>query len=193
MIGGLVLAAGAGSRFGGAKQLAELDGSPLLEWPLRAVAASPVERTVLVLGSDAGAIAARLDLHGAQVAVCERWEEGLSASLATGLGALADAEAVVIALGDQPRLAPEAIERVIAARAPGIHAVRATYAGAPGHPVLLERELFERARGLDGDRGARELLEGATTLELPCDDLGGGADVDTREELEKLRAGGASR
>ncbi len=97
---------------------------------------------------------------------------------------------MVVTLGDQPRMSPDAIRRVVAARGKGVAAVRATYGGKPGHPVLLERDLFERLRDVTGDHGARNLLLSVNTREVPCDDLGGGEDVDTRAELDALRAGG---
>jgi nicotine blue oxidoreductase len=188
MIGGLVLAAGAGTRFGRPKQLAELDGRPLLEHAIKALSESAVGRVVVVLGASATEVAGRIDPQGADLIVCERWDEGQSASLACGLAKLSDCEAVVITLGDQPRLSTEAIGRVIGARADGIDAVRATYAGAPGHPVLLERRLFDRMRDVTGDLGARNLLLSVPTREVPCDDLGGGEDVDTPAQLDALRA-----
>jgi molybdenum cofactor cytidylyltransferase len=189
LIGGLVLAAGAATRFGRAKQLAELDGVPMLEHSLRTITAAPVGRVVVVLGSSADEIARGVDLHGADPIVCARWEEGQSASLACGLAELAECEAVVVTLGDQPRVSPDAIRRVIAARN-GALAVRATYHGHPGHPVLLERALFEALRDVSGDKGARNLLMSVPVLDIPCDDLGGGEDVDTPAELDALRAGG---
>jgi molybdenum cofactor cytidylyltransferase len=190
VIGGLVLAAGAGTRFGSPKQLAELEGRPLLEHSIRVMMATPVGRVVVVLGSGAEEVIDAVDMHGAEAVVCERWEEGQSASLATGLAELADCEAVVVTLGDQPRLSPDAIRRVIAARVPCAAAVRATYDGEPGHPVLLERVLFERMRDVTGDHGARNLLISMQTREVPCEDLGGGQDVDTPAQLDALRAGG---
>jgi CTP:molybdopterin cytidylyltransferase MocA len=189
LIGGLVLAAGAATRFGAPKQLAELDGVPLLEHSLRTMTSAPVGRVVVVLGSGADEIVAAVDLHGAEPIVCARWGEGQAASLACGLAELAGCEAVVVTLGDQPRVSPDAIRRVIAARN-GSSAVRATYGGDPGHPVLLERALFEQLRNVTGDKGARNLLMSAKVLDVPCDDLGGGEDVDTPAELDALRAGG---
>ncbi len=186
MIGGLVLAAGAGTRFGAPKQLAELDGRPMLEHALRAMAAAPVDRVVVVLGSHADEIIAAVDLHGADPLVCPRWEKGQAASLACGLAELAEADAVVVTLGDQPRMTPEAIRRVIGRRNAAA-AVRATYGGEPGHPVLLESQLFDRLRDVTGDLGARNLLMSVQVLDVPCDDLGGGEDVDTPTELEALR------
>ncbi len=190
MIGGLILAAGKGSRFGGHKQLAELDGRPLLEHAILAMTASPVGRVVVVLGAGAESVIARVDFHGAEPILCERWEEGQSASLACGLAELPDCEAVVVTLGDLPHLSTNAIRRVVAARGEGIEAVRATYSGEPGHPVLLERELIERLRDVTGDHGARNLLLSVSPGEVPCDDLGGGEDVDTPAQLDALRAGG---
>jgi CTP:molybdopterin cytidylyltransferase MocA len=187
VIGGLVLAAGAGTRFGRPKQLVQLDGRPLLEHAIEAVTAAPVDRVVVVLGSSAAEVIARVDPQGADFRVCERWDEGQSASLACGLAALADCDAVAITLGDQPRMSPEAIGRVIAARAEGVDAVRATYSGEPGHPVLLEHRLFDRMRDVTGDHGARNLLLSVPTREVACDDLGGGEDVDTPAQLDALR------
>jgi CTP:molybdopterin cytidylyltransferase MocA len=188
-IGGLVLAAGASTRFGAQKQLAELDGVPLLEHSLRTMRSVPMGRVVVVLGSAADEIASTVNLHGVDPIVCARWEEGQSASLACGLAELADCEAVVVTLGDQPRVSPDAIRRVIAGRNRA-SAVRATYNGNPSHPVLLERDLFEQLRDVTGDKGARNLLLSVTVRDIPCDDLGGGEDVDTRAELDALRAGG---
>jgi molybdenum cofactor cytidylyltransferase len=190
VICGLVLAAGAATRFGSAKQLADLDGRPLLEHSILAMIASPVGRVVVVLGSGAEEILQRVDLHGADAVVCDRWEEGQSASLASGLAELSGCEAVVVTLGDQPYVSPDSIRRVIVARGDGAAAVRATYSGEPGHPVLLERRLFERMRDVSGDHGARNLLISVQTREVPCEDLGGGQDVDTPAQLDALRAGG---
>jgi molybdenum cofactor cytidylyltransferase len=187
VIGGLVLAAGEGRRFSGPKMLAELDGRPLLEHVLTAMAAAPLDRLVCVLGAQAEEVRRGVDLERAEVVVCEDWAEGQAASLRAGVDALADAEAVVIALGDQPLLSPAAVERVLDARGQGALAVRATYGGIPSHPTLVERPLFVRLLELQGDAGARDLLAGAQTLEVPCDGLGSAHDVDTQADLAALR------
>jgi CTP:molybdopterin cytidylyltransferase MocA len=179
-IGGLVLAAGEGRRFGGTKQLASFRGRPLLEHALEAMAA--VSPRVVVLGHAAEEIRAAVDLHGATVVVCEDWASGQAASLRAGLDALASCDGVVVVLGDQPGITPEAIEAVALA-AGDEDAVRAVYDGRPGHPVLLRRALIERAGELHGDVGFRDLLEGATVRELELGGLADPADIDTREEL----------
>jgi CTP:molybdopterin cytidylyltransferase MocA len=192
-VGGLILAAGESRRFGSPKQLALLDGRPLLEHALSAMAAAKsVERTVVVLGSHASEIVAGVRLDGALAVICDDWNEGQAASLRAGVEALADlAAAIVVTLGDQPLIDPRAIDRVVAARGGGAAAVRAGYLGRPGHPVVFERELFEPARRLRGDEGARGLLATVDVRVVACDGLGSDADVDTPDQLV-LSAGGSS-
>jgi molybdenum cofactor cytidylyltransferase len=187
LIGGVVLAAGEGRRFGGAKMLADLDGRPLLEHVVAAMAAAPLDRVVCVLGAGADDVRRGVDLESAEVVVCKEWAEGQAASLRAGVEALADAEAIVIALGDQPLLSPAAVERVLAARGEGALAVRATYGGVSSPPTLVERPLFGRLLELRGDAGARDLLASAPTRDVPCDGFGSARDVDTPEDLAALR------
>jgi molybdenum cofactor cytidylyltransferase len=180
--GALVLAAGEGRRFGGTKQLADLDGRPLLEHALAAVTA--VSPRVVVLGHAADEIRAAVDLHGAEPVLCEDWHEGQSASLRRGLAALPGVDAVLVVLGDQPGITAAAIDAVLAA-AGDEGAVRATYDGVPSHPVLLRRALLDRAGELRGDSGFRDLLRHARVREVEVGHLADPADIDTREELAR--------
>jgi molybdenum cofactor cytidylyltransferase/nicotine blue oxidoreductase len=181
-VAALVLAAGEGRRFGGTKQLAELEGRPLLEHALAAV--TGVEPRVVVLGHAADEIRAAVDLQGAEPVVCERWHEGQSASLRRGLEALAGADAVLVVLGDQPGITAAAVDAVVGAGGDE-DAVRATYDGVPSHPVLLRRALLGRAGELRGDSGFRDLLEGARVRAVEVGHLADPADIDTREELAR--------
>ena len=168
-LGGIVLAAGEGARFGGPKQLAPLDGRPLLEHAVRALTEA-CDRVVVVLGARAEEIRAGVDLHGAESVVCGDWAAGPFASLRRGLDALGDEhDAVVVALGDQPSLSRERIEAVLALDVP---IARAGDGGAPSHPVVIRR-------GADLDHDA---LRHAPRVEL-----GPLADVDTQEQLAALR------
>jgi molybdenum cofactor cytidylyltransferase len=184
---GLVLAAGAGTRFGEeVKQLAPFRGRPLVTWPIAALREGGVEDVVVVLGAHADAVAAAVD---ADTVVVEDWPDGLSASLRAGVAAAAErgAEAVMVVLGDQPLLSPAAIAKVLSARDPDTSiAIRATYDGRPGHPTLIESTMFPAITELHGDTGARDLLRGATfTI---CDTLGSPADADTPDALARLAA-----
>ena len=181
-IGGLILAAGEGRRFGGTKQLAELEGRPLLEHALEAM--TGVTPRVVVLGHAADKVRRGVNMHGASVVVCHEWDEGQSASLRAGLAALRQCEAVVVVLGDQPGITAEAVAAIVDA-AGDEDAVRALYDGVPGHPVLLRRPLLARADELRGDTGFRELLESATVREVEIGGLADPADIDTREELAR--------
>jgi CTP:molybdopterin cytidylyltransferase MocA len=132
-----------------------------------------VEEVVVVVG------AYELETN-ARVVRCPDWERGPGASLRCGLEAL-DAEAAVVVLADGPDLAPEAVERVIAAwREHGEPVVAATYDGERSHPVLLARSAWETVP----DEGAR----GLPALLVPCDDLGAPGDVDRADQLpERFR------
>jgi molybdenum cofactor cytidylyltransferase len=190
-VAGVVLAAGAGTRFGGAKQLADLDGRPLLQHAVDVACAAPeLDRVVVVLGARAGDVRGALAPGRAEVVVCDGWEEGLAASLRCGVDAVAGASWVVVTLGDEPALPVEAIALVVEAAlaAPAeVAAVRATWNGRPGHPVALRGDTAARTRDVRGDVGARAVLEGLPVLEVECGDLGAPIDVDTRADLEAVR------
>jgi molybdenum cofactor cytidylyltransferase len=191
VIAAVVLAAGSGSRFGAsAKQLAELDGIPLLEHALRAVEAVPaIGRIVVVLGARAQEIRAGVDFGTAEVVVCVDWADGQAASLRCGIAAVADAEAAVLTLGDMPRITPQVIARFadLAAEHGAQARARAVYDGVPGHPVVLGREYFPQIAALEGDVGARAVLKAIGAHAIECSQLCSPADVDTPEALEQLR------
>lgn len=183
MTAGLVLAAGAGTRFGPeGKLLSKLDGRPVLEWSVAALCGvAELTRVVVVLGFRAEDILARVALGRAEPVRCEDWADGQSASLRCGLVALDGAERVIVTLGDQPRLTPRVISLFLDEAA----GTRAVYAGRPGHPVLLGPEQVAAAMSVDGDVGARDLLRGGPVIEVGH--ICSGRDVDTLEDLEALR------
>ena len=147
-------------------------------------AAEQIDHTVVVLGAHADAVLAAVERHGAVPVICEGWEAGQAASLRAGVAALdGSVEAIVVTLGDQPAIDARAIDRVAQARDGTSVAVRASYAGRVGHPVLLERSLFERVEALRGDQGARGLFAGAPVRIVSCDGLGRDTDIDTVEQL----------
>ncbi len=174
MISAVILAAGASTRFGSPKQRLLLE--PVLE---RVRAARSLGEIVVVLGAHEVETDAR-------VVQCADWEVGPGASLRCGLAALSpEAEAAVVLLGDGPELAPEAIDRVVAAWH-GDPVLAASYAGVRGHPVLIARSAWVSVP----DEGARALEPRL----VPCDDLGYPGDVDTADDLpEGLRHGEGER
>ena len=178
---GLLLAAGAGERFGGPKALArDADGT---SWLLRSVQAlRPCAEIVVVLGAGAEQAAALLPMSVARVRA-DDWAEGMGASLRAGLSALAGTahEAALVSLVDLPDVGAAVVARLVAASTgPGVLA-RAAYDGVPGHPVLIGRDhwvgVVETATG---DRGARDYLAAHDVALVECGDLATGADVDSR-------------
>ena len=184
MIAGLVLAAGAGTRFGpGSKLLADLEGRPLLEHAIRAqCAVTELERVVVVLGSHAEAVVSSVGFGRAEPIICPDWADGQSTSLRCGVRALSGASKVIVTLGDEPLLTPEVIAMFV--DQPG--GARAIYDGRPGHPVVLGPEQLLAVEGLSGDHGARALLAGGPRIE--CARLCPGSDVDTPADLEAIRS-----
>ena len=173
----LILAAGAGTRFGAEpKQLADLGGRPALQHVVDAALAA-LPRVVVVLGHRAQEIRAAVDLARTEVVVCEDWAEGLAASLRRGLRTAIDEEKIVLLLGDQPLLTPSLVEQF--SREPG--GTRAVHAGRPTHPAVLGAEEIAAAQRLDGDQGLKDLPWRLVEIDRPL------RDIDTPDDLEAVR------
>ena len=171
----MVLAAGAATRFGAAKQ------NLLLDDVLTRVTASPLDEVLVVEGAYPLVLRGS-EPQGIRVVSCPEWQRGPGASLRCGLAALDDdVEAAVVVLADGPDLAPATITRVIESwREEGGDVVAASYAGQRGHPLVLARAAW----GSVPDEGARAL----SPRLVPCDDLGSPGDVDRPADLpERFR------
>ncbi|MGP3533436.1 nucleotidyltransferase family protein [Microbacterium sp. RD1] len=179
---GVILAAGAGTRFGGPKALARDDaGVPWLSRVAAALRGGGCDDVVVVLGA-AAADAAPLVPAGARAIVAPDWRGGLSRSLTAGLAAAAGADAAIIAPVDIPGLPAAAVARVRAAeRDLRTALVRATYDGRPGHPVLLGATHWPAVRATArADAGAGPYLAAHGARAVACEDLWTGADIDAR-------------
>ena len=171
MITGIVLAAGTASRYGATKQLAVLDGRPLVQHAIDALAAASVDEIVVVLGHDAARVHDALALPaGARTVVAERYASGQAASLAAGLGACdAASEAAVVLLADQPDITAEHVRRLVAAfRDEPAPILRLRFDDGPG-PALLARSVWDEAMALEGDTGARALMTPDRVREVRVD------------------------
>jgi molybdenum cofactor cytidylyltransferase len=188
VISAIVLAAGAGTRFGGTKQVEELRGKPLAQHAIDAATESGVDEIILVLGHEAERVrdAVRLPGTGRWV-VNPAHSTGMASSLAVGL-AHADpaSEAAVVLLADQPGITAQHIRSLLdafaARRSP---VVRLRFRAGPG-PSLIARSLWSDVSALEGDLGARDLIARRPEL-VESVDVGGDApiDVDVREDLER--------
>jgi CTP:molybdopterin cytidylyltransferase MocA len=172
---GILLAAGAGIRYGMPKVLAEQ--GEWLRCGVMALAGGGCDDIVVVLG------AAVVDVPAtARAVIADDWTTGLSASLRAGLTAI-DAEYAVLHTIDTPDIGADVVRRVLdAARSSPSGLARARYGDRPGHPVVVARrhwpELLETLRG---DEGARPFLGArGDVVTVDCTDLASGRDIDVR-------------
>lgn len=182
-VGLLVLAAGRSERFGADdKLLADCGGRPLLAVTLANLGRVPVARRLAVVSSDAVAVLCRRAGFGVQ------WVPrgvGQGDSLAAGVRALQGQVArLVVALGDMPRLPPEAVTRLL--DLPADQPACAAMGAIPMPPVVFPADWLPRLAGLSGDRGAGALLRdlpAETRLPMPAAWL---ADVDRPDDLNRI-------
>jgi molybdenum cofactor cytidylyltransferase len=190
MIAGVLLAAGGARRFRSQKLVALLDGEAVVRHSAK-VLSSVVDQVVVVVGSEADAVKGAL--HGLHVHFVENaeWEQGLATSLIAGIASLSPVvEAAVVTLGDQPRIDAGVIRAAVdtwrVAREK-VAIVSASYRGVRAHPVVFAREIFPELLALDGDAGARLLIERSPARVAYVDvDAAVPRDVDTPEDLQRL-------
>lgn len=186
MIAGILLAAGASSRFGADKRLHALgDGTPMALAALRPLRAV-LDEVIAVVRPQDRLLAARFAAAGARIAFARDWYTGMGASLARGIALLdPGTEACVVALADMPFVRPSTVNRVVAELGAGASLVAPAYRGSRGHPVGFAAEWFPALSQLRGDCGARDLLavHRERLVQLEVDDPGVLVDVDHPEDL----------
>jgi molybdenum cofactor cytidylyltransferase len=194
-VAALVLAAGQSRRMGALNKLVALvDGVPMVRATVKNIAASGVDRVVVVTGHEAARV--REALHGLDVEVVHNpgYAQGLSTSLASGVAALGESvDAVLVCLGDMPRVSARHVQRLLAAFDPveGRTICVPTHRGKRGNPVLWDRRYVEEMSQVRGDVGARHLIgeHEDQVCEVEMDDAGVLMDVDSPEALAALGAG----
>ena len=190
----VVLAAGRASRFEagggcGSKLVALWRGKPLVRHVAEAALAAGLD-TVVVTGHAREAVAVALAGLDLRLVHNPAFADGMAGSLRCGLEALAaETAGAFVLLGDMPRISAALLAKLAQAfaQAPaGAVAAIPVYGGARGNPVLLGREMFDAAKRLAGDQGARKLLAGAGILEVEIADDAIFADIDTPQALRDL-------
>ena len=159
MIIGLLLAAGGARRFGSQKLVALVDGVPVVRHAFRALSPA-TDGVVVVVGSDSEAVTRALDGTGASIVVNKDWALGLSTSLRCGILAVPpSAEAVIVGLGDEPVVDAHLCRELVRAwRRDKKSIVAARYNGVQDHPVLFDRAVFAELTSLEGDVGAKSVI-----------------------------------
>lgn len=184
-VAGILLAAGAGRRFGMPKALVRHRGTLFVEHAAEVLHSGGCHPVVVVLGAQAAEVRQQASLPGSSLVDNPEWTTGMGSSLRVGLAALADesAAAALILPVDTPGVTAEAVRRFVALASPSALA-RASYNGRPGHPVLIGRDRWpDVSAGAVGDAGARTYLTSHVPLDVPCEDVASGDDVDRPEDL----------
>lgn len=179
----IVLAAGAGQRYGGGKLLADWRGEPLVRAAVRTALGAPVDEVLVVLGHQADEVASALSPladRRLRLLTAAGWAEGLAASLRAGVGGLpAGSRGFLLFLADMPTIPAELPRQVVEGLEGGAAAVRPIYGETPAHPVGFSARFYEDLLRLKGDAGAGALLRGrADILRLETSDAGAIFDVD---------------
>jgi len=188
VIAAIVLAAGFARRMGRQKLLLELQGKPVVRWSVEAILPH-VGDTLVVTGQDDEAVRAALAGLAVRFAVNPRQQAGQGSSVAIGAAALEPwTAAALVALGDQPRLPEGLIARLLAERERSGKAIVApVFQGTQGTPVLFTADVFDELRALDGDAGARSVVQARPervarlAIDAPMP-----PDVDTPEDYARL-------
>jgi molybdenum cofactor cytidylyltransferase len=186
---GLVLAAGSSRRLGQPKQLLPYGPGTLLGHTLDVARASALDQVVVVLGAASEAVRAQVELAGITVTESPAPEEGCALSIGTGLLALRDDwTTLVLLLGDQPGVTPEAVAALCAGRGDAPSAV-CQYDDGPGHPLAFARDLAGELAALHGDRGVWKLLDRYADVAARVPVAGPvPRDVDTWDDYEAVLA-----
>jgi molybdenum cofactor cytidylyltransferase len=182
----LILAAGAGRRFGGGKLLAEIVGVPVIRRTAEAVTAAGFADIVITCGADYRQIELALAGLPCRIMHVTGWQEGMAASLRAGIAALQPAtKGVFVFLGDMPLVPVRLCEELAGMAEAAGYAVRPLVAGKPGHPAAFTRQAFSDVSALSGDVGANGLLAGRPggVAYLVTTDAGALIDIDSPADL----------
>ncbi len=185
----IVLAAGASSRLGRPKQLLRISGESLLNRMTRLASKASASRTIVVIGAQAGRMRAHLGRSRIRTLPVHNsaWQTGMGSSLRAGIAALPnDATGVMVLLTDQPGVTTALIERLLEAwqRQPS-RIVACRYRGQLGVPAVFPRRVFRLLRQIDGDRGARAILNSAKRV-VAVDSPNAAFDIDTEADMAAL-------
>ncbi len=184
----IVLAAGASTRFGSAKQLVRIAGRPLLHTTVSRAVEVAGSAVFVVLGARAAELAPLLKHTPASVVINREWSEGIASSIRCGVSRLpAACSAVMLVLADQAAVTAEDLKRLAGTwRRQPEYVAAALYSGGMGVPAIFPRSRFSDLSGLRGDVGARALLHRNPDRVVRVPMESAALDIDTPEDLLAL-------
>jgi len=185
----IILAAGESKRFGSTKQLAEYEGAPLVQRAVRLAEAVCGDHSVLVTGNDWQRVLAACGPQRGFFVRNDKYASGMASSIACGVKSVAHcADAVLLLMADQALITEDHLTSLIHAwhKAPrGI--VASEYSRVQGPPVIFPVGCFDSLMNLEGDQGARALLNDSACSVTGIQFDAGEVDIDTPEDLARLR------
>jgi len=188
----IILAAGASSRLGQPKQLVRFNGNTLLDHAVQAAAGCAAGMVVVVLGAHAPQIGKDIGNGPIHIVENKHWQEGMASSLRCGIEALTDvmpqANAAILMLCDQPFVTAELLNELIAKmERSGKPIIASTYNGILGVPALFHKSIFPELLELQGDVGARIVIQRHMDETEVIPFPNGEVDIDTPADEARLR------
>ena len=186
----IILAAGASTRLGSPKQLLQWQGRSLLQHAVQ-TAAEVVPKPVVVLGANAAQLEAEVDTNIVQVVHNPSWQEGIASSIHTGLSVIMNqsqpAEQVIFMVCDQPYVTADLLKELISVQQQtGKAIVASAYANTLGIPALFTKAMFSQLLDLQGDMGAKKIIQQHPADTAAVNFAAGNIDIDTTEEYQEL-------
>jgi len=190
-IGLIILAAGAATRMGRPKQLLSYQGRSLILHAVEVALASMSQPIIVVLGAYVEQIKPELMLKAVQVVENSQWQEGMSSSIRAGISMLlktnSKLDAVIISLADQPLVSPQIFNQLIQSYQETQKVIIASkYNETTGVPALFSKALFPELMQLEGDKGAKALIQKYIDRGLSLLIPEAAIDIDTPDDYKQL-------
>jgi CTP:molybdopterin cytidylyltransferase MocA len=186
----LILAAGGSSRFGTAKQLVRYNNKTLLQHVIDEAVLSGAEPVIVVTGSDADKISQNIRSEKVQIALNDHWQQGMAGSIVAGMKAAIaynKIDQVIITVSDQPFVSSSLFEKLYQTQSEsGQPIVACAYADTIGTPVLFTKRYFDVLLGLQGEQGAKKILQSNSQHTAVVDFPEGYIDIDTEADFKTL-------
>ncbi|WP_436515184.1 nucleotidyltransferase family protein [Ekhidna sp. To15] len=191
-IGIIILAAGASKRLGQPKQLVSFQGKKLLQHTIDCTVNLDFSSKVLVLGAKADQVLQQVELHDFNTCLNKQWEEGMGSSLRIAVEKSIelnpDLEAIIVQVSDQPFVSKELLGELLELYISESSIVACEYEEVKGVPTLFGSKYFDELLQLDGDQGAKKIIQKhQSVLKIVRFDQGN-FDIDTPEDLERLKS-----